>query len=592
MKTISVLRHESQLLRKRKKQYIYILLLLNAICKGLQPFILLQLPKTVLSMVEVGQPISNILLQATKLCSAALFLFCIAQWCNAVFHTEFNGFRQQALCDLNELYQKIDYQNLERADFQDETRSARRAVSDPTGVEGVCGYLAGLCPAVLTLCVYIAAFLRIQPLLAVCCILCTALSVFINWRVSYAVQESEPVFSRLEKQEDAFVGIGHSASYGKDIRLFSLARDLDREFWKVSWQIVRERQKLAGKEIRLEALSAVSDFVRDFLCYLLIAQGYFAGKLSIGDVTLCVGMMISLSSVLKEAARMMTEWVKSLENAKQYFQFMDCYSHSGKSGSLPPLSPEKTLKVEFRDVSFRYSDKSSWILRHFNLSIEAGETLALVGANGTGKSTLVKLLTGLFHPTEGEILLNGIPIEKFDSERCREMFSAVYQEPNIYAMSLLENVIGTDFGASSREKGIACLDAVGLREKVKSLPLGYDTPLLRVLDKNGVELSGGQSQRVTIARALYKNANMILLDEPTASLDARAESEIYEAFNQLTAGKTAIYVSHRLSTTSFCDHILLFTSSGAMEYGSHDELMAKKGEYYQMFKTQGAVLSE
>ena len=175
----------------------------------------------------------------------------------------------------------------------------------------------------------------------------------------------------------------------------------------------------------------------------------------------------------------------------------------------------------------------------------------------------------------------------FDKDQYYGMFSTVFQDYSIYACSVLENIRGDDTSEESKKRAIACLDTVGLKEKIEALPQKYDTMLTKSVDENGVDLSGGQKQKIAIARALYKDGNVVILDEPTSALDPLAEAEIYQTFDGLIKGKTAIYISHRLSSTKFCDHIAFFNEEGLKEYGTHDELMEKKGKYYSMFTIQG-----
>jgi ABC-type multidrug transport system fused ATPase/permease subunit len=226
-------------------------------------------------------------------------------------------------------------------------------------------------------------------------------------------------------------------------------------------------------------------------------------------------------------------------------------------------------------------------LKDFDFKIKKGEKLAIVGANGAGKSTIIKLITGLFKVTSGEILINGINIEEFDNLEYQKMFSVVFQEVNIYAGSIIENVAGTATSDDEIKRAKDCLDRVCLSGKIKRLEKGYETQLLKVIDENATELSGGENQKIAIARALFKDGNMVILDEPTAALDALAEAKIYQSFDDLVKGKTAIYISHRLSSTKFCDKIAFFTADGLKEYGNHDELMKLNGEYRFMFETQG-----
>ena len=188
--------------------------------------------------------------------------------------------------------------------------------------------------------------------------------------------------------------------------------------------------------------------------------------------------------------------------------------------------------------------------------------------------------------------MNDIPIQQYDKETYYKMFSTVFQDFDIFACTIMENVIGTDQSEDAYQYGKECLRRVGLSEYIESLPLSYDTPMLKVIDENGVDMSGGQRQKLAIARALYKNGNVVILDEPTSALDALAEAEIYQSFDDLVTNKTAIYISHRLSSTKFCDKIAFFDSTGLKEYGTHDELLKAKKGYYHMFTVQGKYYQE
>ncbi len=254
---------------------------------------------------------------------------------------------------------------------------------------------------------------------------------------------------------------------------------------------------------------------------------------------------------------------------------------------------KKTL-IEFKNVTkiYHVGEVDIKAIEDVNFEISEGEFVVVLGASGAGKTTIVKLICGLFKPESGEILINGINVNEFDQQEYYKMFSAVFQDYEIYGCTILENVIGNDTDEKSRQIGKECLRRVGLEAKINQLEMGYETPLVKVIDPNGVDLSGGQKQKIAIARALYKNGNVVILDEPTSALDALAEAEIYHSFDDLVKDKTAIYISHRLSSTKFCDKIAYFDENGLQEYGSHDELMAMKKGYYHMFQVQGQYYQE
>ena len=252
---------------------------------------------------------------------------------------------------------------------------------------------------------------------------------------------------------------------------------------------------------------------------------------------------------------------------------------------------QETLEIVFEDVAFRYPGSDKDIFRHLNLTIRPGERLAVVGINGAGKTTLVKLMMGLFDVTEGEIRINGIPIREFDRKALYGMFAPVFQDVNIVAFTVRENVAASLEDIDDRRVDSA-LARVGMAEAVDGLPGKTGQMLLKVIDEDGVQFSGGQNQKLSIARALYKDAQMIIMDEPTAALDPLAEEEIYRDLDGLVQGKTAVYISHRLASTRFCDHIALFGPKGLEEYGTHEELMARRGSYYEMFTVQGKYYTQ
>lgn len=590
MRIRTVILKEINLLLKTGKTFIVPLAILYTVCKGLSPFVLLQISKVVLDALAQRIPAQRVVFFVAMHSLLALILFCMSQQCKRIFNAEFNDLRQKSILTLNDIYLKINYETLEDAMFQQKAFSAKRAVSGPTGIEGMCSCFVEMCPEFFTLLLYLASLSRFHTFLGLFCMTCTMAAIWINCRARHLMKQLEDVKSPIEKQEDAFTRISHNLSAGKDIRLFSMAAALDKEFEKLSCEIVRNCRKTEKALFWIKSISAVITLCRDFLCFLLIARAYQRQTFSTGDVAICIGYIFSLSTIVERVVSLSGEWSKSIANAQQYFLFLDQYGQCNldqdrkKIASIPN---GESIQIAFCDVSFRYTETEKWIIRHFSFVIEAGQALALVGENGAGKSTLIKLVAGLLRPTEGEIRINGVPASNFEPSEYRQLFSAVFQETNLYAMTILENVIGKDVDNNSRKRGIDCLIKVGLKTKIESLPLKYDTPVLRVFYENGTEFSGGEKQRIAIARALYKNADVVLLDEPTASIDVKGESEIYEAFHQLSEGKTAIYVSHRLSSTRFCDHILMLKADGEIEYGTHEELLAQKGDYYSMFETQG-----
>ncbi|MBQ3879168.1 MAG: ABC transporter ATP-binding protein [Oscillospiraceae bacterium] len=269
---------------------------------------------------------------------------------------------------------------------------------------------------------------------------------------------------------------------------------------------------------------------------------------------------------------------------KQYFDFLDIPDEKYK-GSIPTEKRnDNEYEFEFRHVYFRYPNTDRDVLRDVNLKWRIGEKMALVGRNGSGKSTLVKLLCRLYDPTQGEITLNGVDIRKYDYNEYMALFSVVFQDSRLFSSSIAENVAaGTQYDAGRVED---CVRRSGLSERLDALPDGIETKLYKDFDENGVEISGGEAQKLCLARAIYKGAPFIVLDEPTAALDPISEHEIYTKFNSIVGTRTAIYISHRLSSCRFCDEITVLDDGQIVERGTHDALVRAGGHYAALWNAQ------
>lgn len=255
-------------------------------------------------------------------------------------------------------------------------------------------------------------------------------------------------------------------------------------------------------------------------------------------------------------------------------------------GSLPlEKRSDGEYQIEFRNVSFRYPGSKEYALKNFFMKLKVGERLAIVGKNGSGKTTMIKLLCRLYDPDEGEILLNGVNIKKYRHEEYAALFSVVFQDYTLFSLEIGENVAVSQKPDADRVR--KCLQDSGFKERFDSLPKGMKTYLYKDYEDEGVEISGGEAQKLAMARALYKNAPFVLLDEPTAALDPVAESEIYTNFDKIVGNKTAVYISHRLSSCKFCDRIAVFKEGMLVQYGSHEELLLDAdGEYAVMWNKQ------
>ena len=324
--------------------------------------------------------------------------------------------------------------------------------------------------------------------------------------------------------------------------------------------------------------------------YILVGAKALMGVLAIGSVMIAVGYFQQLMTVAYQFLQQVAMYVNMIDYLQFYVDFLNLPDHD-QSGTLPvEKRNDNEFAIQFHDVSFKYPGSDQWALRHVNLTLNIGERLALVGRNGSGKTTLIKLLVRLFKPTEGIITLNDIDIQKYDQNEYRSLLGVVFQDFRLFAYSIAENVAAT--AHPDRERVWKALKVADVADRVKRMPKTIDTPITTALSDDGVTVSGGEAQKIAIARAWYKDAPIMILDEPTAALDPISEYEIYQRFDELIEGKTAIYVSHRMSSTRFSQRIVVLDHGKIVQDGTHNSLVAEPGIYRDLFNAQAQYYTE
>ncbi|MDY6873521.1 MAG: ABC transporter ATP-binding protein, partial [Chloroflexota bacterium] len=313
------------------------------------------------------------------------------------------------------------------------------------------------------------------------------------------------------------------------------------------------------------------------------------GELTAGDFLLYTGATTTIVFWLSDTLRDLGFIQVHQKYVRRYQQFLTNVQIPEDSG-LPVTAHLAGFDIEFKDVSFKYPDSDKLILEHLNLKIPYGERLALVGENGAGKTTIVKLLTRLYEPTTGQILLNDRDIRDYDYFSYQDLISTILQDAKIFPFTLAENVALEN--ELDRKRLSEAINASGLASFVDSLNDGSDTWLLKILNEEGIDLSGGQRQKLFLARALYEDRPFIVLDEPTAALDPLAEYEMYQSFDRTIENKSAIYISHRLSSTRFCNHVAFLENGRITEYGTHESLLRQGGAYAELFEIQAQYYRE
>lgn len=330
--------------------------------------------------------------------------------------------------------------------------------------------------------------------------------------------------------------------------------------------------------------SCVSAFLTG-LIYLLVCIKAWAGAFGLGTATQYIGSVTSFFGGFSELMKCIGVMRINSSFLDTVFELLDTPNTMYQGSLTTEKRSDIQYDVEFRDVSFKYPGSEAYALRHVNMKFKVGSRLAVVGMNGRGKTTFIKLLCRLYDPTEGEILLNGINIRKYRYDDYMKIFSVVFQDFQLLALPLGQNVAASQTYDAARV--LDCLNKAGFGEKLAKMPHGLDTYLYKSVDTEGVDVSGGEAQKIAIARALYKDSPFIILDEPTAALDPIAEAEIYSKFDEIAGDKTAVYISHRLSSCKFCDEIAVFDSGSVIQQGTHSDLLAdESGKYFELWNAQ------
>lgn len=376
-----------------------------------------------------------------------------------------------------------------------------------------------------------------------------------------------------------------NVSAGKDIRIYQLKE----WFHGMLCDVVNRRRKYEASNALRWYFGTISDvcwnFVRDFLAYTILIKKVLSGELDAASFTLCIGLVGNFSSWIYSLSGSISGIKRASHEFNDYHEFMNL-PESEYEGDKVVAPMTKAPEVVFKNVGFTYDGADKATLHGLDFTIHAGEKIALVGNNGAGKTTIVKLLTGLYPQTEGEILIDGKSIEQIGLKNYQDGISVLFQDINPFAFSIKQNVASVEDSKIDQARVMDAIAKAGLAEKVESLAKKENTFITQTLDDDGILLSGGETQKLLLAKALYKNGSFLILDEPTSALDPIAESKIYEEYNEMSKGKTAVFISHRLASTKFCDKIMFLDNGKIAEFGTHEELMKLGGKYKEMFEIQ------
>ena len=553
-------------------------------------------PKYVLSFIEDDLPFNTIIMYTVIICLIMMILDVISTTCYNSFEFEYRkteGYVEKKRMD--KLFH-TDFKNMESPDFLDYAQRAKTALNRGKGFHGVL-YQSRNFIAQGTLMILSAALIGIQNILM--------MIIFIV--ISFGIVKISSFFTKRDKIKfsDAMAPTWRKMNYlesttknfdfAKDIRLFNMSNAFFNQLSGVNETYKELNRKHHNRMVLWEVSLGSVLIVQKILMYTWLVYNVVTGAYQISDFVLYVGLVSTFHASVGYVNWIYSDMRTNSLMINDYRNFVDWKEDretaDEKDGHITEINLDK-FEFRFENVSFKYPGHDNYVLKNVNLTIKNGAKLAVVGVNGAGKTTFIKLMMKLYEPSEGRILLNDVDIKEYNREEYFKLFSPVFQNVECFAMPIYQNISFAEEDKTDMNKINEVLEQSGLSEKINSYEKGIHTNLLKIFDKEGIDLSGGEKQRLAMARALYKDGKVVILDEPTAALDALAEDRMYREFENMIHGKTAVFISHRLGSTRFCDKIAMFEDGTIVEEGTHEELMAKNGKYAYMFGIQSQYYDE
>lgn len=572
-------------IRTDRKMILYILF--ACILGAFAPLVLSLMPKLIVGVVENPgtDAIRRILLISLGFFALEFLVEGVSLYCSNQVLTVANKTRFELMHEQNKKIATTDFKYIsDRSIFKMYGMAFEATSGDWGGVVGMLREFARTAPIILSLILIGGVITALSPLTGLLLLLYAITYAYAQRQANKEVRDNDAEINKITDEIRYYNKTAGDFKAGKEIRLFNL-KDMILNAYK---NVINKRKSFSLRGVRKTFRKSLLSVI-----ILIFAQGIFAYTLilsfkngSVDTGSFLMYLTLMLQFVLM-ADRAIEDYEFFVVNQTIYvenmYELLETDKLSSDHGTRDRLSG--AVDIEFRNVTFAYPNTDKKVLDNLSFKIAKNETIALVGNNGEGKSTIINLLVRLFRPDEGEILLNGVNINEFKEEELYKMFACIFQQVNIYPYTLGNNISMQETYDLERAK--RAIEDVGLKERIEEEKNAYERNMSHEVAKDALELSGGQEQKLAISRAVYKDSPILILDEPTANLDALAEHEIYSKLNDLREDRTSIYISHRLSSTKFCDRIILLKGGKIFEEGTHDELMKKKGEYYEMFTIQG-----
>lgn len=570
----------------KEKPFYLFFLVINILLNAARPFVNLILSKYVLEELTGSRRAEVLILLAAGITVGNFLLLAFVHIVKCQLAKYDDWFNRHLYDQISLKSMSMAYSLLENPETLNQHRKAGEGIAWYSGgMKGLSDCIQQLFSFVLTFAGAVAIVALKTPVLLVVAVFAVLGGSVAVWQTNKCYQIEFEVFPKVNRAFGYMTRNVLKPQYSKSIRLFQAAGMMKEQFMITMNQCASIFRYTAVKIGRWNCIGSVVNFFKNLCIYGYLGYKLVIGAISLGDFTLLSGSANTLKDSLQGILNQIQDFQKKLKFMGEYVKYIELEDMT-RTGTYLIEKPGLST-IEFKNVSFKYPSTDEYVLKNVNIVIPAGQHLSVVGLNGAGKTTFIKLLCRFYDVEEGEILLNGINIIDYSYDAYMRELAVVFQDFKLFALSMRENIELGDSDKISEEELTKVCELSGLAELIDSLPKGVDTQIYKNFDKEGIEPSGGEVQKMAIARALYKDAPIVILDEPTAALDPVAEYEVYSHFNDLVGGKTAIYISHRLSSCKFSDKIAVFADKTIKEYGTHEELAGIYGGIYAaMFKAQ------
>lgn len=560
----------------------YFLMILDSMKSTVQPFVLLIIPKYILDELASERRV-DVTLRYIAYYAAAVVGFNLISLIISRFGSDQSmKIDHRVAMDQNTKWLHMDYDKFENGRVRDlEARSVSAAEPRDFAENTVLGFISNL----IRLGGYTYIIMSLHPIMILFILTVIAANTLIAKRSAKLGYEYTTAMTRLSRRFNYIFRTMVDFKVGKDVRINGADSWLKSKYEKESEEYIKDHRAQQRKLLGINTLSDIIGVIQTVVMYGYCGYLAISGGITVGSFTVFLGALTAFTGTFNEFVKRFPALGLLSKYIDDYREFLRCAEHEGKELETSDISalPEK-CDIEFVNVSFRYPDTDRYVLKNINIKIKAGERLSIVGYNGAGKSTFIKLLCRFYKPTEGKILLGGVDISTFTLPEYRRRLAVVFQDYQLFYMSVRNNIVLNL--EEDPERVRKALAESGILEKIEGLENGIDTSYGRILYYHSRDFSGGETQKIACARAYYRDSPIVILDEPTSALDPVAETQLYERFNEIIGDKTAVYISHRLASVKFCDSIAVFADGELVERGTHAELMEKNGIYADMFTKQ------